>query len=155
MTRRIELDRKTHKKVEYVNYFVGLTGRDNKGYPLHLYIDYGGRDQDVYFEKIEDEETGEITWKPGIPFDIWTIPFSKEAVEKILEENPETDISEVQLGYNGSRSWAVGSIEEFTQLDSLELEWRGREGRMGFPLDVQFSRMSGKELLDQEKNRKK
>jgi hypothetical protein len=154
MVRRRELDPKTHQKQEYLTWQTLILGQDQHGNNLPApFLGECGIDKTVQFREIEDSE-GNISFKAGMVRNVYTTPFSSEAVDKILADNPETELDTMQWSYHGSKSWGGFSEQEFRLLPWLELEERGRIGKGGWPTDILFHKLSGFDRLERDKREK-
>lgn len=116
-------------KTEYLLWYENWEGTDKNGNPIPPVSDLPqGIDKTISVSRGLDN-TGVPHYKKEREYWIYTVPFSKEALDKILQDTG-TDPEEVQYIVNGLRSWGGFSYEEFSQLSFEELNQRGRDANV-------------------------
>ena len=121
------------QKLEYLVWYENWSGKDKNGHKLTPVCDLPkGVDKTVEFSQSTDGE-GKVTYKQEDDFWLYTVPFSGEKLDEIIEET-QTDAESIQFILMGIRSYSGFSYEEFRNLSFAELEERGRTGKVQQPI---------------------
>lgn len=153
----VNKDGKREKK-EYLVYYETWYGYSSDGNPLSkpLADVPNGFDYEISRSLIYKDSSGEIlpiAQKNPKTDIVYSIEWDKDVAESILDSAEITD--RVEYIIEGTKSWGGYSQEEFMNLSFPELDIRGSLGRVSFPLDTQFSNMSGSQRLEMERKEDK
>lgn len=140
---------------EKVFWYCELSAKGKDGNPVKRLVDFiqgvtYSIDED---EKFVDSEGNELKITKAHPRlkRILTQPFSKEFVEDLIEKATNTDLDKLQFSIEaGTKSYTVGSLDEFLECSYQELLERNKLGKIGYPIDITFSNMTGKDRLAME-----
>lgn len=136
-----------NKKKEYLYYMCTKSGKDKKGRAVTELFQTIGIDFNCNVTQEMDEDESPLPPKKvGAPFEVYVIPFSKEAVEKVLEDTDQ-ELDDIQFSVKADRLYGGYSYDEFVSLDMTELLERGKLSRAGSPIDFLYTSMSPKERM--------
>ena len=129
---------------EYLVYYTQTEAIDKHHKPLTCYLQHGV-DYQVELTSQYDEDGEEIEPIIGQRYQVYTIPYSKETLEKILTDNPVHERCQYNVDID-NQSYGGYTAEEL-ECDIKELQSRGKLGYSGSDLSVKFSELSLKDTL--------
>lgn len=145
------------KKAQFLVYYSSEEGKDKYGKNLSSAYVSWGIDQLADLEERWDEDGEPLEPEIGRIREVFTIPFSKEALDKALEgqsdENRRKPI-QYSIALIGGASYGGFTRDEMS-LPFKELIARGKLGKAGSDNSVMFSDLSTKETLFLEKQASK
>ena len=131
------------QKLEYMIWYENWSGKDKNGHKVAPVSDLPkGIDKGVDFSRSTDSE-GLDTFKLEDEFWLYTVPFSGDKLDEILQET-NTDADSVQYICMGIRSYSGYSYDEFRNLSFAELEDRGRTGKVQQPVVPNLPKQTNK-----------
>lgn len=141
--------RQMWKGVEYLIWYSIERGYDSSGQELGGAFISHGIDKDVAVKEIKNSEGLTTHLQLGNTYtDIYTIPFTKEKLEEILNNNELDERIQFSFCTNFGKSFGGYSAEEMIHLSSKELSARGALGKAGEDLSVLYSELSAKDKLN-------
>jgi hypothetical protein len=139
--------RQMWKGQEYLVWYSIERGHDSSGQELGGAFLSHGIDKDVSVKEIKNSEGVTTNLQLGNTYtDVYTIPFTKEKLEEILNKNQLDD--KIQFSFcNNNNSFGGFSIQEMVHCSAKELSTRGTLGKAGDDLSVMYSELTAKDKL--------
>lgn len=138
-------NRLDNKVGEFIVYYTMTSATDKKHEPLTGYLQYG-KDYQVELTPQFDADGEELDPLIGQRYEVYTIPYSKDTLQKILTENEVFDKCQFNCDIM-NQSHGGYTAEELLELSIEELAERGRLARTGSPTDLLFTSLSPKERM--------
>ncbi len=138
------LNRLNNTKGTWLVWYSWEFGITDKKQTLSAWVSHG-LDYQVSLIPEHDNDGNEIMPSIGEKYQIFSVPFSKEELDKVLE-GQDTDSIAFTVNY-GSSSHTGFSYEEFANLPIEEVIERGKIGRQNSDLSLMFSELSTKDKV--------
>jgi len=129
-------DKKPKPRGEFIVFYETWFGKkmvDNQVYEIPPVTDFpNGLDKQVTLRPPKYDNRGnKLEAQIASTYWIFTIPYSPETIDEILEKSVYRDGYVTQFSVKGSRGWGGWTLEEFRDLSFAELEERGKKGLTG------------------------